>query len=302
LGALLTGLMVLLFLRDARSALIVVTTIPFAILAGVVGLWLAGQTINIMTLGGLALAIGVLVDEATVAVENIHTHLSRGSPVRRAVWDATRETVTPRLLAMLAVLAVFAPSLFMAGVARSLFVPLSLAVGFAMLASYFLSNTLVANFQSLRAALVILSMIPAVVLGVVAALWASGTTLNMQSFMGAIMAVGVSVANAILLGAFAEQRRREGREARAAAMVAASSRLRPIPMTSFAMIAGMTPMALGIGEGGEQAAPLGRAVIGGLAASTIAVLIVLPSVFGIAQRKASRASASLHPDDEVAAR
>src|SRR4029453_10315541 len=95
------------------------------------------------TLGGLALAIGVLVDEATVAVENIHTHLSRGSPVRRAVWDATRETVTPRLLAMLAVLAVFAPSLFMAGVARSLFVPLSLAVGFAMLASYFLSNTLV---------------------------------------------------------------------------------------------------------------------------------------------------------------
>jgi multidrug efflux pump subunit AcrB len=705
LGALLTGLMVLLFLRDARSALIVVTTIPFAILAGVVGLWLAGQTINIMTLGGLALAIGILVDEATVAVENIHTHLSRGSPVRRAVWDATRETVTPRLLAMLAVLAVFAPSLFMAGVARSLFVPLSLAVGFAMLASYFLSNTLVpalsawllkrshpegrkrplfervrvryeillnatwrwrwvtlaiyaavslagalligrnlgvdifpqvgagmfqlrlraptgtrvertevvalkaletisreagpnnidvtlgfvgtqpasypvntihlwtsgpheavltialkrgagvrleefkerlrrklpeeipgvalsfeagdliskvmnfgaptpievavsgpnlnanrafadkvmaemkkipilrdlqfdqaldyptvdirvdrkragqlgvtveqvgrslvaatsssrftqpvywrdpasgtayqvqvevpqsriasiedvqsipvnasngaralagdvaeisfgtavgqydrynqqrmvtiignvagadlgsaareteaaiarageaprgarvdvrgqvppmrqtqyglefglllaiavifllltANFQSLRASLVILSMIPAVVLGVVAALWGAGTTLNVQSFMGAIMAVGVSVANAILLVTFAEQRRREGQEARAAAMAAASSRLRPILMTSFAMIAGMTPMALGVGEGGEQTAPLGRAVVGGLAASTIAVLIVLPLVFAIAQRKASRASASLHPDDEASA-
>ena len=703
LGALLTGLMVLLFLRDARSALIVVTTIPFAILAGVVGLWLAGQTINIMTLGGLALAIGILVDEATVAVENIHTHLSLGSPVRRAVWDATRETVTPRLLAMLAVLAVFAPSLFMAGVARSLFVPLSLAVGFTMLASYFLSNTLVpalsawllkrshaegrkhplfervrgryeillnatwrwrwvalaiyatvslagvfligrnlgvdifpqvsagifqlrlrapigtrvertevvalkaletisreaganniditlgfvgtqpasypvntihlwtsgpheavltiafkrgsgvrleefkerlrrklpeeipgvalsfeagdliskvmnfgaptpievavsgpnlnanrafadkvmaemkkipilrdlqfdqaldyptvdikvdrkragqlgvtveqvgrslvaatsssrftqpvywrdpasgtayqvqvevpqsritsiedvqsipvnasngaralagdvaeisfgtavgqydrynqqrmvtitgnvagadlggaareteaaiarageaprgarvdvrgqvppmrqtqsglefglllaiaviflllvANFQSLRASLVILSMIPAVVLGVVAALWGAGTTLNVQSFMGAIMAVGVSVANAILLVTFAEQRRREGQDARAAAMVAASSRLRPILMTSFAMIAGMAPMALGIGEGGEQTAPLGRAVIGGLAASTIAVLIVAPLVFGIAQRKASRAPASLHPDDEA---
>jgi len=706
LGALLTGLMVLLFLRDARSALIVVTTIPFAIFAGVVGLWLAGQTINIMTLGGLALAIGILVDEATVAVENIHTHLSGGSPVRRAVWDATRETVTPRLLAMLAVLAVFAPSLFMAGVARSLFVPLSLAVGFTMLASYFLSNTLVpalsawllkrsqhaegrkhplfervrgryeillnatwrwrwvalaiyatvslagvfligrnlgvdifpqvsagifqlrlrapigtrvertevvalkaletisreaganniditlgfvgtqpasypvntihlwtsgpheavltiafkrgsgvrleefkerlrrklpeeipgvalsfeagdliskvmnfgaptpievavsgpnlnanrafadkvmaemkkipilrdlqfdqaldyptvdikvdrkragqlgvtveqigrslvaatsssrftqpvywrdpasgtayqvqvevpqsritsiedvqsipvnasngaralagdvaeisfgtavgqydrynqqrmvtitgnvagadlggaareteaaiarageaprgarvdvrgqvppmrqtqsglefglllaiaviflllvANFQSLRASLVILSMIPAVVLGVVAALWGAGTTLNVQSFMGAIMAVGVSVANAILLVTFAEQRRREGQEARAAAMAAASSRLRPILMTSFAMIAGMAPMALGIGEGGEQTAPLGRAVIGGLAASTIAVLIVAPLVFAIAQRKASRASASLHPDDESGA-
>jgi len=724
LGALLTGLMVLLFLRDARSALIVVTTIPFAILAGVVGLWLSGQTINIMTLGGLALAVGVLVDESTVAIENIHTHLSRGSAVRRAVWDATRETVTPRLLAMLAVLAVFAPSLFMTGVARSLFVPLSLAVGFAMLASYVLSNTLVpvlsawllreksgvkfvvplsggngsdhkatppeggttnafdgarvrykgllqklwrlrlpvmaiyavvttagvfligrnlgldifprvdtgifqlrlraptgtrverteaiaskaletigreagannvditlgyigtqpasypvntihlwtsgpheavltialkrssgvrleefkerlrrrlpeeipgvalsfeagdliskvmnfgaptpievavsgpnlganrgfadrvmaemkkipilrdlqfdqaldyptvdikvdrrragqlgvtveqigrslvaatsssrftqpvywrdpasgtayqvqvevpqsriasiedvqsipvnaaaggramagdvaeisfgtavgqydrynqqrmvtiignvagadlgsaaretqaaieragevprgvrvdmrgqvppmlqtqaglqlglllavvmiflllaASFQSLRAALVILSMIPAVVMGVAVALWITGATLNVQSFMGAIMAIGVSVANAILLVTFAEQRRREGQESGAAAIQGAESRLRPILMTSFAMIAGMIPMALGIGEGGEQTAPLGRAVIGGLAASTIAVLTILPLVFGTAQRKASRASASLHPDDESA--
>lgn len=705
LGALLTGLMVLLFLRDLRSALIVVTTIPFAVLAGVVGLWLTGQTINIMTLGGLALAIGILVDESTVAIENIHTHLSRGEPLRHAVWDATRETITPRLLAMLAVLAVFVPSLFMVGVARSLFVPLSLAVGFAMLASYFLSNTLVpvlsvwllkslhaeerkqpsfdkmrvryesllnaawrlrwialavyavialagifligrnlgtdifpqvdtgmfqlrlrapvgtrvertevvalktldtikaeagadnvditlgyigtqpasypvntihlwtsgpheavltialkrgagirleefkerlrrklpevipgvalsfeagdvvtkimnfgaptpvevavsgpnlaanrgfadkiiaemkkvtslrdlqfdqaldyptvdikvdrkragqlgvtveqigrslvaatsssrftqpvywrdpasgtayqvqvevpqsriasiedvqsipvntpngahalasdvaeisfgtavgqydrynqqrmvtiignlsgkgagadlgsaarevnaaiaragevprgvtvnvrgqippmrqtqsglqlglllaiavifllltANFQSLRVALVILSMIPAVVAGVAVALWITGTTLNVQSFMGAIMAIGVSVANAILLVTLAEQRRREGQESNAAAMVAASSRLRPILMTSFAMIAGMIPMALAIGEGGEQTAPLGRAVIGGLATSTVAVLLVLPLVFAMAQRRASRASASLHPED-----
>src|SRR5262245_22325707 len=142
LGAILTGLMVLLFLRDIRSALIVVMTIPFAILAGIVGLWLTGQTINIMTLGGLALAIGILVDESTVAIENIHTHLARGEPLKRAVLVATRETITPRLLAMLSVLAVFVPSFFMVGVARSLFVPLSLAVGFAMLASYFLSNTL----------------------------------------------------------------------------------------------------------------------------------------------------------------
>ncbi|MEP7339964.1 MAG: efflux RND transporter permease subunit, partial [Acidobacteriota bacterium] len=143
LGALLTGLMVLLFLRDWRSALIVVTTIPFAILAGIVGLWMTGQTINIMTLGGLALAIGILVDESTVAIENIHTHLSCGEPLRSAIFDATRETITPRLLAMLSVLAVFVPSFFLTGVAKSLFIPLSLAVGFAMLASYFLSNTLV---------------------------------------------------------------------------------------------------------------------------------------------------------------
>jgi len=729
LGALLTGLMVLLFLRDWRSALIVVATIPFAILAGVVGLWLTGQTINIMTLGGLALAVGVLVDESTVAIENIHTHLSRGEPLRRAIFDATRETVTPRLLAMLSVLAVFVPSFFMVGVSKSLFIPLSLAVGFAMLASYFLSNTLVpvlsawllrgkhvvpplggqahnskpippeggttnsrqippqgrttnffdrlrdryqnllqglqrlrwvalavyvfialggifligrnlgtdifpqvdtgmfqlrlraptgtrvertevialkaletineeagaqnvditlgyvgtqpasypvntihlwtsgpheavltvalksgsgvsiqelkerlrrklpevipgvamsfeagdvvtkvmnfgaptpievsvsgpnlaanrnfadkllsemkkisflrdlqfdqaldyptvdikvdrkragqlgvtveqvgrslvaatsssrftqpvywrdpasgtayqvqvevpqsriqsiedvqsipvnsvngahalagdvaeisfgtavgqydrynqqrmvtiigniankdlgsasgavnaaiarvgevprgvtvnirgqvppmqqtqsglqlglllaiaaifllltANFQSLRLALAILSMIPAVVAGVALALWLTGTTLNVQSFMGAIMAIGVSVANAILLVTFAEQRRRDGLEAVEAALDGAKSRLRPILMTSFAMIAGMIPMALAVGEGGDQTAPLGRAVIGGLAASTVAVLLILPLVFAIIQRKANRALASLHPED-----
>src|SRR5262245_61551438 len=707
LGAILTGLMVLLFLRDIRSALIVVMTIPFAILAGIVGLWLTGQTINIMTLGGLALAIGILVEESTVAIENIHTHLARGEPLKRAVLVATRETITPRLLAMLSVLAVFVPSFFMVGVARSLFIPLSLAVGFAMLASYFLSNTLVpvlsvwflrgahraveepsffdrardkyrgkmrgvwrwrrvvlacyllivsagifligrnlgtdifpnvdtgqfqlrlraptgtrvertevialkaldvikaeagsdnvditlgfvgaqppsypintiylwtsgpheavllvalrkgsgirlselkerlrkklpevipgvnlsfeagdvvsqimnfgaptpievamsgpnlaasrgfadmalaelqkipalrdlqfglpldyptadirfdrkragqlnltieqvsrsvvaatsssrftqpvywrdpasgtayqvqveipqsrmasiedlqtvpanphansggaattlvgdvaeisygamageydrynqqrmvtitaniagqdlgsvakevnaalqragdaprgvtvtvrgqvppmnqtlsglqvglllavlaiflllvANFQSVRVALVVLSTIPAVVTGVAVALWITGTTLNVQSFMGAIMAIGVSVANAILLVTFAEQKRREGMEADAAALEGAGSRLRPILMTTMAMIAGMIPMALALGEGGEQTAPLGRAVIGGLAASTLAVLTILPLVFGISQRRASRASASLHPKHDV---
>jgi len=158
---------------------------------------------------------------------------------------------------------------------------------------------LVANFQSIRVSLVILSTIPAVVTGVAIALWITGATLNVQSFMGAIMAIGVSVANAILLVTFAEQKRREGMEADAAAMEGASSRLRPILMTSMVMIAGMIPMALAIGEGGEQTAPLGRAVIGGLVASTLAVLTVLPLIFGMAQRKASRASASLHPKDHV---
>src|SRR5262245_7404299 len=143
LGALLTGLMVWLFLRDWRSALIVIVTIPFALLGAVVGLWITGQTINLMTLGGLALAIGILVDEATVAIENIHTHLVRGEPRARAVLEAGRETLVPRLLAMLSICAVFVPSFFMTGIARSLFIPLSLSVAFAMLASYLLSNMLV---------------------------------------------------------------------------------------------------------------------------------------------------------------
>ena len=143
LGALLTGLMVLLFLRDWRSALIVMLTIPFALLGAVVGLWLAGQTINIMTLAGLALAVGVLVDEATVEVENIHAHQAEGVSPARAVLDACRKTAVARFLSMLALLAVFVPSFFMAGVARQLFVPLSLAVAFAMISSYLLSSTLV---------------------------------------------------------------------------------------------------------------------------------------------------------------
>ena len=143
LGAFLTGLMVLLFLRDLRSALIVIVTIPIALLTAIIGLWLLGETINLMTLGGLALAIGILVDEATVAIENVHVHLARGEPLREAVYAATRETITPRLLAMLAILAVFVPSFLMVGVPKALFVPLSLAVGLAMMASYLLSNTLV---------------------------------------------------------------------------------------------------------------------------------------------------------------
>ena len=701
LGAILTGLMVFLFLRDLRSALIVVITIPVALLAAVVALWLSGQTINIMTLGGLALAVGILVDEATVAIENIHAHRARGESLARAVLVATRETITPRLLAMLSILAVFAPSFFMVGVARSLFIPLALAIGFSMLASYVLSSTLVpvlsiwllpnlqsesgakgtfdgvrqryeaalqklvpvrwpalaiylgfvmlvllfpgrnlgtdifpsvdagqlrlrlraptgtrierteqlalkaldaiaeeagknnvdisvgyvgvqppafpvntiyqwqsgpheavlqialkpgsgvriaqlkerlrkrlhdelpgtetsfeaadivsqimnfgsatpievavsgsnlatnrayaqklrdemskismlrdvqfgqpldyptiditvdreragqlgvtvdqvsrslvgatsssrftqpnywrdpasgtayqvqvevpqsqmksiedvesvpampsgaprplvgdvaqvgygtmtgeydrynqqrmititaniegsdlgrasdevaaaikrageapkgsrvdvrgqvpqmlttksglqlglliaivaiilvltAFFQSPRIALVVLSAIPAVLAGVVLSLWLTGASLNVQSFMGAIMAIGVSVANAILLVTFAETARRNGLTATGAALSAATSRLRPILMTSLAMIAGMIPIALALGEGGEQAAPLGLSVIGGLAASTIAVLMILPLTFAMVQSRAGRASVSVHPDD-----
>ncbi|HXQ97540.1 MAG TPA: efflux RND transporter permease subunit, partial [Candidatus Limnocylindrales bacterium] len=143
LGAALVGLMVLIFLSDWRSSLIVITTIPIALLSAVVALWAAGQTINIMTLGGLALAVGVLVDEATVEIENIHVNLLLVGSRARAVVNATRKTVIPRFLSMVCILAVFVPSFFMTGVAKSLFVPLSLAVGFAMVASYLLSGSLV---------------------------------------------------------------------------------------------------------------------------------------------------------------
>lgn len=143
LGACLTGLMVLVFLRDWRSALVVVVNIPLAIMAAIVGLWLCGETINLMTLGGLALAVGILVDEATVEIENIHTQMRHSDSIARAVRAGNVQTAVPRLLAMLCILAVFVPSFFMQGAARGMFVPLALAVGFSMIASYILSSTFV---------------------------------------------------------------------------------------------------------------------------------------------------------------
>jgi multidrug efflux pump subunit AcrB len=143
LGALLTGLMVFLFLRDLRSSLVVICTIPISVLAAVMLLNLFGQTINIMTLSGLALAIGILVDQATVAIENIHQHLELGKPKARAIIDASREVSFPLLLITICILAVFAPAFIMTGVPKGMFMPLSLSVGFAMIASYILSQTFV---------------------------------------------------------------------------------------------------------------------------------------------------------------
>ncbi|PSL19525.1 multidrug efflux pump subunit AcrB [Dyadobacter jiangsuensis] len=143
LGALLTGLMVLLFLGDWRSSLIVIITIPVSVISAVLCLNLAGQTINIMTLSGLALAIGVLVDQATVTIENIHQHLEMGKPKRLAIYDACREVALPLLLILLCILAVFAPSFIMSGVPRAMFLPLSVSIGFAMTVSYLLAQSLV---------------------------------------------------------------------------------------------------------------------------------------------------------------
>lgn len=143
IGAVLTGIMVLLFLGDPRGALIVIMTIPTSIIAGVLFLKLFGQTINIMTLSGLSLAIGILVDESTVTIENIHQHLDLGKPKALAIWDACKEIAFPKLLILLCILAVFAPAFTMTGIPGALFLPLALAIGFSMLVSYLLSQTFV---------------------------------------------------------------------------------------------------------------------------------------------------------------
>jgi multidrug efflux pump subunit AcrB len=146
---------------------------------------------------------------------------------------------------------------------------------------------------------VVLVTIPAVLAGAIGLLVLTGGTLNLQSYMGIIMSVGVSVANAVLLVTNAESLRLEYKDASKAARVAGSARLRPILMTSIAMIVGMLPMASGLAEGGEQTAPLGRAVIGGLVASTFAALLILPLVFSSVQAMASVKSVSLDPDDRL---
>jgi multidrug efflux pump subunit AcrB len=143
IGAVLTGLMVLLFLGDRWGALIVVLTIPTSIISGVLFLYLFNQTINIMTLSGLALAIGILVDESTVTIENIHQHLALGKPKALAIWDACKEIAFPKLLILFCILAVFAPAFTMTGIPGSLFLPLAMAIAFSMITSYFLAQTFV---------------------------------------------------------------------------------------------------------------------------------------------------------------
>ena len=159
---------------------------------------------------------------------------------------------------------------------------------------------LAANFQSFRLAIAVISPVPAVICGVLVMLLLTGTTLNVQSFMGAIMAIGISVANAILLVTFAENARRDGASVHDAAVEGGRGRLRAILMTATAMIAGMIPLALGTGER-AQTAPLGRAVIGGLLLATVATLIVLPAVYTLVQARVRTLSPTLDPDDPTSA-
>ncbi|WP_369976846.1 efflux RND transporter permease subunit [Xanthomonas bundabergensis] len=143
IAAALTSLMILLFLGSWRSTLIIATSIPLAILSSIAALSAIGETLNIMTLGGLALAVGILVDDATVTIENINWHLEQGKDVETAILDGAAQIVTPAFVSLLCICIVFVPMFFLQGVARFLFVPMAEAVMFAMIASFVLSRTLV---------------------------------------------------------------------------------------------------------------------------------------------------------------
>ena len=143
IAAALTSLMILLFLGSWRPTLIIATSIPLSIMGAILGLAAIGETLNLMTLGGLALAVGILVDDATVTIENINWHLEQGKDVETAIMDGARQIVTPAFVSLLCICIVFVPMFFLEGVARYLFVPMALAVIFAMVSSFILSRTLV---------------------------------------------------------------------------------------------------------------------------------------------------------------
>jgi multidrug efflux pump subunit AcrB len=172
----------------------------------------------------------------------------------------------------------------------------SLAVGLA-LAVVVILVMLTGYFQSLRLGLVSIGAVPGVVCGVAMILLTTGTTLNIESFMGSIMCVGVSVSNSVLLSTFMDDHWRSGATPQQAAVEGARDRLRPILMTAIAMLLGTLPMALALEEGSEMTAPLGRAVIGGLLVSTFATLLVVPSMFALLMGNRKKVSASIDPDD-----
>jgi multidrug efflux pump subunit AcrB len=172
---------------------------------------------------------------------------------------------------------------------------LSMGLIVAVLVIYLM---LAANFQSFKLSLVVLFTVPAVLAGSLLMVKITGATLNLQSYMGMIMSVGVSISNAVLLITNAEELRKHNGDALKSAREAVTLRLRPILMTAVAMIVGMIPMATGLGEGGGQTAPLGRAVIGGLIASTFAALLILPQAFAWVQERTTTQSVSLDPEDK----
>ena len=182
---------------------------------------------------------------------------------------------------------------------RSSFTGLGLGLAFAVLLVYLL---MVVNFQSWLDPLIIITALPGALAGIVWALFATQTTLSVPSLMGAIMSIGVATANSILIVSFANERRRAGATAHDAALEAGFTRLRPVIMTAFAMIVGMLPMAFGLGEGGEQNAPLGRVVIGGLAVATITTLFIVPLVYAMLRGHSPQAAhAAPVPRQELAA-
>ena len=229
--------MILLFLSSWRSTFIICVSIPLSILCSIVVLSMLGETINIMTLGGMALAVGILVDDATVEMENIHRNMAEGGSMHDCILRGASQIAVPAFVSTLCICIVFVPIFFLTGTART-------------------------DEDN----------------GI------TGTTVSVPALMGTIMCMGVATSNSVLMITFANEKLHESRDSYQAALQAGYIRVRPVIMTALAMIIGMVPMALGLGEGGEQNAPLGRAVIGGLILATVGTLFFVPTVFMMMRR------------------
>ncbi|HEX4652057.1 MAG TPA: efflux RND transporter permease subunit, partial [Granulicella sp.] len=179
---------------------------------------------------------------------------------------------------------------------KASYIGLISGLAFAILLVYLL---IVVNFQSWLDPFIIITALPAALAGIVMFLFATHTTLSVPALMGAIMCMGVATANSILVVSFAKERYEHHRDAITAAIEAGATRFRPVMMTALAMIIGMIPMALGVGDGGEQNAPLGRAVIGGLFCATIATLVFVPCVFALLHGRSSKESIPGEPADHT---
>jgi multidrug efflux pump subunit AcrB len=177
---------------------------------------------------------------------------------------------------------------------RTMFASLAIGLAFSVITVFVL---LTAYFQSWRLALVSLGAVPGVLSGVALMLLLTRTTLNIESFMGAIMCIGVSVSNSVMLVSFTARDWQQGRPVQEAAVQGATERLRPILMTACAMTVGMVPMSLALEAGSQLEAPLGRAVVGGLLVSTVSTLLMLPAIFSIVMGNRTYEAPSLHPDD-----
>jgi multidrug efflux pump subunit AcrB len=176
------------------------------------------------------------------------------------------------------------------------------ALGTGLLVAVFVILVLLtAYFQSPRLALISIGAVPGVLAGIVTVLYFTNTTVNIESFMGSIMCLGVSVSNSVMMITFMDEHWRAGKPSTEAAILGASERLRPILMTACAMTVGMVPMALAFERGSQMEAPLGRAVIGGLVMSTFATLLVLPSIFALVIGRQQPRSPSLYPDNPLSA-
>jgi multidrug efflux pump subunit AcrB len=182
---------------------------------------------------------------------------------------------------------------------NSSFTGLAAGLGFAVLLVYFL---MVVNFQSWLDPFIILTALPGALAGILWMLFVSHTTISVPALMGAIMCIGVATSNSVLMITFANDQRREGHDARSTALSAGATRLRPVLMTALAMIIGMLPMSLGLGEGGEQNAPLGRAVIGGLLVATVFTLFFVPVIYSLLRRRVSVPAAGEQNDQGTSAK